>query len=218
MKPDGTAFQITANGSDAAFILATVVDALGNWCPTDSHYITFAVSGPGTYRGGADGDVKAGAITVHAPGDPELSAQGGMCKVAVLSTFTTGTVTVTATSPGLVQGTASYNVVAPVIQVPIFDTPVGTHLGLPTHMVRPECIIETDGRMIRYFISQPSFVSVEILGANGRIVKKISGSRCGAGWHPISLSDQSHSNGVYFVRLSAAGSQVAVKRVVLMRN
>ena len=223
VKPDGTAFQITADGSDAAFILATVVDAQGNWCPTDSHNITFAVSGPGTYRGGADGDVKPGAITVHAPGDPELSAQGGMCKVAVLSTFTTGTVTVTATSPGLGQGTASYSVVAPVIDVPIFETPVGALLGMPAHRTLPNCRIEANGRMLRYFISQPSFVSIEILGANGRMVKKIPGSRCDAGWHPIPLTDQSHagaarSNGVYFVRLFDSGSQMAVKRVVLMGN
>jgi hypothetical protein len=223
VKPDGTTFQITANGSDAAFILATVVDAQGNWCPTDSHNITFAVSGPGTYRGGADGDVKPGAITVHAPGDPELSAQGGMCKVAVLSTFATGTVTVTATSPGLGQGTASYSVVAPVIQVPIFETPVGALLRVPAQRTLPSCRIEGNGRMIRYFISQSSFVWVEILGANGRIVEKIPGSRCEAGWHSIPLSDQSHAgavwnNGVYFVRLTAEGSQTAVKRVVLMGN
>jgi hypothetical protein len=222
VKPDGSQFQITANGSDAAFILATVVDAQGNWCPEDSHNITFAVSGPGTYRGGADGDVKPGAITVHAPGDPELSAQGGMCKVAVVSTFATGTVTVTATSAGLGQGTASYSVVAPVIELPIFDTPVGTHLGLPARSALPDCRIEAVGQTIRYFISQPTYLSVEILSANGRIVKKIPRTLRGEGWHMVSLADPSQSgatgNGVFVVRLTSDGRNLAARRVILMRN
>jgi hypothetical protein len=222
VKPDGSQFQITANGSDAAFILATVVDAQGNLCPTDSHNITFAVTGPGAYRGGADADVKAGAITVHAPGDPELSAEGGMCKVAVVSTFTTGTVTVTATSAGLTQGTASYSVVAPVVQVPIFDTPVGTYLAMPKLLARPDCRIESDGHLVRFFISQPTYLSVEILSANGRIVKNIPRTLNAEGWHTVSLAEPSHngigSNGVYIVRLTSNGQSVASKRLVLMKN
>ena len=111
VQPDGTAFQIEANGTDAAFILATVVDAQGNWEPTFSSPITFAVSGPGTYRGGSDQLVTAGQPqTYHSPGDPELNAEGGMCKVAVKAQLTTGTVTVTATSPGLTSGTATFTV------------------------------------------------------------------------------------------------------------
>ena len=114
VRPDGTAFQVRANGTDAAFVLATVVDAQGNWVPTASNPITFAVSGPGTYRGGADQLVTAGQPqTYHAPGDPELSAEGGMCKVAVRAQFTAGTVTVSATSPGLKPGSATFTV-APV--------------------------------------------------------------------------------------------------------
>jgi len=111
VKPDGEAFAIQANGTDAAFILATVVDAQGNWVPTASNPITFAVSGPGTYRGGSDQLVTAGQpTTYHSPGDPELNAEGGMCKVAVKAQFTPGTVTVTATSPGLGMGTARFQV------------------------------------------------------------------------------------------------------------
>jgi hypothetical protein len=114
VKPDGEAFAITADGTDAAFVLAKVVDAQGNWVPTASNPITFAVSGPGTYRGGTDQLVTAGKpVTYHAPGDPELQAEGGMCKVAVRAQFTPGMVTVTATSPGLGMGTASFAIVAP---------------------------------------------------------------------------------------------------------
>ena len=149
---DGNTFKIYANGSDAAFILATIVDAQGNWCPTSTPNVTFSrVRARQLPRRRGQQHFGRRRVRYHSPGDHELTAEGGMCKVAVRSTFTAGTVTVNANSPGLCQGTASYNVVAPVIQVPIFDTPVGAHLGLPTHMVRPECIIETDGRMIRVF-------------------------------------------------------------------
>jgi beta-galactosidase len=111
VRPDGTAFQIQANGTDAAFVLATVVDAKGNWVPTFGAPITFSVTGPGTYRGGTDQLVTAGQPqTYHAPGDPELQAEGGMCKVAVKAQFTTGVVTVTATSPGLASGTTTFTV------------------------------------------------------------------------------------------------------------
>jgi len=112
VKPTGKTFQIKANATDAAFVLATVVDKDGNWVPTDNHLITFATTGPANYRGGTDTFVTAGQpSTYHAPLDHELSAEGGMCKVAIRSTFTPGTVTVTATSPGLGQGTATFTTV-----------------------------------------------------------------------------------------------------------
>jgi beta-galactosidase len=111
VKPNGEAFTLLANGTDAAFILAKIVDAKGNWVPTANNAITFSVAGPGTYRGGTDQLVTAGKpLTYHAPGDPELQAEGGMCKIAVRAQFTPGTVTVTATSSGLGAGTATFQV------------------------------------------------------------------------------------------------------------
>jgi hypothetical protein len=221
VKPNGETFQITANGTDAAFILATVVDAQGNWCPTASNNITFAVSGPGNYRGGADGDVKAGDYTVHAPGDHELSAQGGYAKVAVRSTFTTGDVTVTATSGGLGTGTATFTVVPAVIEVPV-NGDVGVRSSAPVRTALPDCRIETAGQTIRYFISQPAYLSVEILSANGRIVKKIPRTLHAEGWHTVALAEPSQSgatgNGVFVVRLTSDGRNLAAKRVILMRN
>src|SRR5205814_969963 len=50
----------------------------------------------------------------HAPGDPNLSAEGGMTKIAVRAQFTPGTVTVTASAPGLASGSASFDVKAAV--------------------------------------------------------------------------------------------------------
>jgi beta-galactosidase len=112
VKPTtGEILRVKANGSDAAFVLATVVDDKGVWVPTANNPITFAVAGPANYRGGTDQYVTAGKpLTYHAPGDPELSAEGGMCKVAIRSKFQAGDVTVTATSPGLAPGEAKFTV------------------------------------------------------------------------------------------------------------
>ena len=51
-KPSGTPFSITANGSDAAFVTATIEDANGNWEPLAADNVTFSVTGPATYQGG----------------------------------------------------------------------------------------------------------------------------------------------------------------------
>jgi len=124
VKPDGTSFQWTANGSDAAFVQAEVQDAQGNWVPTAMDNVTFTVTGTGgTYMGGTqqlvadpqwtndyqDTFSKAHANDVgnlpygffHAPGDPELNFEGGLQKIALRSSFTPGTVTVTASALGL---------------------------------------------------------------------------------------------------------------------
>jgi len=136
-KPDGTSFQWTANGSDAAFVVAEVEDANGNLVPTAADNVTFSVSGPAAYMGGTQqyvydtGDdwttyyvdaFSAPQASViggvpyaffHSPGDPELNFEGGLQKIALRSTFTPGTVTVTATAPGLAPGTAQLTSVLP---------------------------------------------------------------------------------------------------------
>ena len=122
-RPDGTTFVVTANGSDAAFIVAQVQDANGNWVPTAADTVTFSVSGPATYLGGTEQYVATGSdaystatgnssFNYHAPGDPQLQFEGGLTKIALLSQFTTGQVTVTATAPGLTSGSVSYSIAA----------------------------------------------------------------------------------------------------------
>ena len=82
VKPNGEVFTITANATDAALILAKVVDANGNWCPTDSSLVTFAVSGPGNYRGGSDQFVTANKpLGYHSPLDPEVTTAEPMMKI-----------------------------------------------------------------------------------------------------------------------------------------
>lgn len=115
--PVGTPYRITANGSDAGFVLATIVDEKGRWCPLADNNITFSVEGPGSYNFWV---IPGKPLTFHAPGDPELAAEGGQMKVAVRSTFVPGTVKVTATSPGLGSGTATFDTV----EVPTRDLAV----------------------------------------------------------------------------------------------
>ncbi len=114
----------TANGSDAAFVQAEVEDAQGNWVPTAMDNVTFTMTGTGgTYMGGTQQLVAVPQWTnyyqdafsklhvndianlpygfFHAPGDPELNFEGGLQKIALRSTFTPGSVTVTASAPGL---------------------------------------------------------------------------------------------------------------------
>ena len=218
VKPNGEVFDIRANGTDAALILATVVDANGVWCPTATNNVTFSVSGPGNYRGGTDQWVTAGQpLGYHSPLDPELSAEGGMCKVAVRSTFTTGTVTVTATSPGLCQGSVSFTVHpvdAPVtVQKPVLynleQSKVAARLGIY-------------GATIKYYISQPAGVTLEILNSNGRVTGSYTSAKQAQGWHAMPLeaiagSASTRGNGVYFVRLAANGKNLCVKRIIIVR-
>jgi hypothetical protein len=218
VKPDGSVFNITANGTDCATILATVVDANGIWCPTASNLVTFAVTGPCEYRGGTDAFVTAGqGFGYHAPLDPELMAEGGMCKVAIRSTFTTGNVNVTATSPGLGQGTASYTVYPA-------NIPTSTYkpVSLAAFSSLPVFKIGTMGGMVRYYIGTSSNVAVDVLDAHGRVVKSITSAMQTAGWHSIQLSGaltggSVTSNGVYFVRCAVDGKSMSVKRILFIR-
>ena len=148
-KPDGASFQWTANGSDAAFVVAQVEDANGNLVPTAADNVTFSVSGPATYMGGTQQLVADPSWTsyyqdafsqahsnviqgvpyafFHAPGDPELAFEGGLQKIALRSTFLPGTVTVTATAPGLASGSVTLTSVAPTAptqsQAPVIIVP-----------------------------------------------------------------------------------------------
>jgi hypothetical protein len=110
-KPGGGVFHVQANGSDAAFILAKIVDRDGNVCPTFSNPIKFAVSGPATYRGSWNQMVSSDkGVSYHSPGDYELSAEAGQMKVAVRSTFEAGAVTVVADSANLKGGKVVFNI------------------------------------------------------------------------------------------------------------
>jgi hypothetical protein len=220
VRPNGATFQITANGTDAAFILATVVDKNGIWCPTANNLVTFSVSGPGDYRGGSDQLVTAGKpLGYHSPLDHELSAEGGMCKVAVRSKFTTGTVTVTAASPGLGQGTVSYTV------NPLVPCACPVQLRQPmlaASAVTPTFRIGFSGGTLRYLMSKTAIVSVDVINASGRVIMRVPGSLQTAGWHSIGFAgtktrEDAARTAVYFVRFTVNGGYQCVKRLLAVR-
>jgi beta-galactosidase len=155
-RPDGTSFTVTANGSDAAFVVAQVEDANGNVEPLASDILTFSVSGPATYMGGSEQYVSTASdaystapgnseLNYHAPGDPQLQVEGGMTKIALRSQFTTGTVTVTATAPGLTAGTTTLRV-QPIPSV----TPAPTS---PTIIVPPANAAVTVGQSATFSVT-----------------------------------------------------------------
>ena len=204
VKPNGETFLIRANGSDAAFILATVVDANGNWCPLDSHDITFSVIGPGIYRGGADQYVYTGKpLSYHAPGDHELRAEGGMCKIAVKTTFTPGTVTVNATSPGLQDGNVSFTV-NPVVSPQTYIS--HKEIIATNNLDKSKIRIYSTGRMIKYLIHGLANVSYEIFNSSGKILYKTTNLKIENEMLFINLNDIKKNatckiTGVYFIML-----------------
>lgn len=109
VRPNGDRFTIAANGTDVALITATIVDENGLWCPLADMNLHFSVSGQGIYRGSYNFYVDPEQLAAyHAPGDPELQAEGGLMRVAVRSTFVPGDVRVRAAAAGLRAGAASY--------------------------------------------------------------------------------------------------------------
>jgi len=149
VRPDGTSFQLTANGSDAAFVVVGIADAQNNLVMTgdgSNVNVTFAVDGPVEYHGGSEQLVTAGqGLNYHAPGDHELQTEGGLTKIAMRTLFQTGPVTVTASSPGLGSTQVSFNIDA----VP---NPVVT-LGKPSIIAQPVEQDVTSGQPAQFSVA-----------------------------------------------------------------
>ncbi len=86
---------LKANGADVAMFDFEVVDANGQRCPTDEAPVTFAMTGPGIWRGGYNSGV------VGSTNKTTLMTECGINRVFVRSTLTPGAITVTATRAGL---------------------------------------------------------------------------------------------------------------------
>jgi beta-galactosidase len=212
----GKPFAITANGTDAALILATVVDANGNWCPDAAGTITWSVNGPATYRGGSDQPFNtAKGLYWHAPGDPELDIEGGMAKVAVRSKFQTGTVIVSATATGVTVPSASMTYdITPVTdrQYVGVASPAARFAPVPVKTI-------VKGNSLIYQLAVRAHVGADILSSDGKVVKRIPATEQGAGWHAISLDEKTGGlgAGMYLVRLSVDGVQQKSNKVALLK-
>jgi beta-galactosidase len=90
---------LRADGSDVALVDFEVVDAQGRRCPTDEARVDFAVTGPLVWRGGFN------AGKLDTTNNLFLDTECGINRVAVRSTLRPGTITVTATRPGLAPAT-----------------------------------------------------------------------------------------------------------------
>jgi beta-galactosidase len=75
------------------------VDAQGRRCPTDEARVDFAVAGPAIWRGGLN------SAKLDSTNNLFLDTECGINRVAIRSTLTPGTITVTATRDGLTPAT-----------------------------------------------------------------------------------------------------------------
>ena len=87
--------DLQADGRDVALVDVEVVDAKGQRCPTDDDRVDFAIAGPGTWRGGYNSG------KIDSTNNLYLNTECGINRVAVRSTLSAGTITVTASRSGL---------------------------------------------------------------------------------------------------------------------
>jgi len=104
---------LQADGGDVALIDFEVVDEQGRRCPTDEARVDFEVSGPTVWRGGFN------AAKLNTTNNKFLDTECGINRVAIRSTLTPGTITVTTKRDGLKSAT-----------VKIESLPVAIHGGL----------------------------------------------------------------------------------------
>jgi beta-galactosidase len=92
---------LQADGSDVVLVDFEVVDADGNRCPTDEARVDFQVTGPANWRGGFCSD------KLNTTNNRFLDTECGINRVAIRSTLTPGTITLTATRDGLEPATVT---------------------------------------------------------------------------------------------------------------
>jgi beta-galactosidase len=114
-SPEG----LQADGSDVAFIDFEVVDARGNRCPTDETRVDFEVQGPVIWRGGLN------SAKPDSTNNRFLNTECGINRVALRSTLTPGTITLTARRDGLTPATVK-------IEAKPFEVTDGLARALPS--------------------------------------------------------------------------------------
>jgi beta-galactosidase len=86
---------LQADGADVVLVDLEVVDAQGQRCPTDEARVDFKVDGPAIWRGGYNSGKTNSVNHLY------LDTECGINRVALRSTLTRGTITLTATRAGL---------------------------------------------------------------------------------------------------------------------
>jgi beta-galactosidase len=116
---------LQADGEDVALIDFEVVDAKGQRCPTDDARVDFTCAGPGIWRGGYNSG------KIDSTNNLYLNTELGINRVAVRSTMTAGTITVTAKRAGL-KSTQLLIVSKPVVITDGIATFLPAHLPAPS--------------------------------------------------------------------------------------
>ena len=94
---------VTADGEDVTVVYASIVDTQGRVVPTASNLVTFRIPLPGVVAGVGNGDPAS-----HEPDRAsQRSAFNGWC-MALVGAQTAGSMTLTATSPGLTSAVQSF--------------------------------------------------------------------------------------------------------------
>jgi beta-galactosidase len=106
---------LQADGEDIGLIDFEVVDPKGQRCPTDDARVDFTCTGPGIWRGGYNSGKLDSTNNLY------LNTECGINRVAVRSTLTAGTITVTAKRDGLNSA-----------RIPIASKPVVVTDGIAT--------------------------------------------------------------------------------------
>ncbi len=153
---DTANLKLQADGSDLAVVYASIVDTNGTLMPAATNSVQFSVSGPGAI--------------IAADGNP-LAAVAGIATVYVQTSYNTpGLITVTASSSGLLSGSATVNSFAPSGNL----TPVIHESVVAPHSPQGPCLIQR-GRVL--FISVPrefargaSKASFSLYNMEGRLV------------------------------------------------
>ena len=89
--------EIKAGGEDYLFVTVTTTDENGNYCPTADNKITFNIEGAGKIRAVGNGD----PTSIESYQGNERSLFSGKCLVIIEPTQKTGSIKLTAFSPGL---------------------------------------------------------------------------------------------------------------------
>jgi beta-galactosidase len=113
MGPNG----LQADGEDIVLIDVEAVDAKGMRCPTDDARVDFTCTGPAIWRGGYNSGKTDSTNNLY------LNTELGINRVAVRSTLTAGTITVTAKREGLKPA-----------QVQVVSKPIVLKDGIATFM------------------------------------------------------------------------------------
>jgi beta-galactosidase len=145
--------EANADGEDVVMFAVAVHDAQGREVPIADNEVAFQVSGPGKLIGVGNGDP-----TDHAPDKgTSRKAFSGLCMAIVQSTKKPGSITVQATSPGLVPATVTISTrkVSLRPQVAVWEREVPQGSGV-TGLWRPAPEAGAANEMVALFVGNDS--------------------------------------------------------------